>query len=177
MTAKRLKKFTTKAVRYTSALGAHYGPDTAIKVGEEIEAMLSADIGITPESILARAKDPESALHPLFTWDNDEAATKYRLWEARQLVNRLRLVVETPDGEQLTRSAFISLSIRETEEAGEAEEGQTRRYFHIRDIEASAVKRRQVLEMAQREVRTWAQKYEPFFFPELAPLINAILKK
>ena len=53
------------------------------KVGEEIgEAP-------TPESVLEKAKDPKTALHGCFEWDDTKAAYKYRLIQARQIIQFL----------------------------------------------------------------------------------------
>ena len=50
-----------------------------------------ADIGddVTAEQIVERAKDEGCELHKCFTWDNDIAAEKYRIIEARQIVRHL----------------------------------------------------------------------------------------
>lgn len=55
-------------------------------VAEEI-----MDIGesATPEQIVNRAEDKSTELHKCFTWEDTEAAKKWRLQEARQVVNHL----------------------------------------------------------------------------------------
>ena len=52
----------------------------------------------TPAQIVEAAKDESSELHKCFTWDDTEAADKWRLFEARQ-VARL-LVTYTEDDEE-----------------------------------------------------------------------------
>lgn len=58
----------------------------AQKVAEEI-------IGIgdepTPQQIVERARDADTELHKCFEWDNDVAAEKYRVVQARYLVHHL----------------------------------------------------------------------------------------
>lgn len=46
---------------------------------------------LTPEQILADARRKESVLHDYFEWDNTEAARKYRIQQAREL---MQMVVE-----------------------------------------------------------------------------------
>ena len=42
---------------------------------------------VTPESVLEKAKDKKSELHKCFDWDDKSAANKYRLQQARQIIN------------------------------------------------------------------------------------------
>lgn len=50
---------------------------------------------LTPEAVVAAARDPESALHEHFTWDDAEAAQKRRLDEARALIRSVKVVIRT----------------------------------------------------------------------------------
>ena len=53
---------------------------------------------VTPESVLERARDEDSELHKCFCWDDTEAAEKFRLMQARQVIQFLvvRPKVENP---------------------------------------------------------------------------------
>lgn len=51
------------------------------KCKQEIE---SIGDDVKPRQIVDYAKNPETELHKCFTWDNDVAAEKWRLYEARQ---------------------------------------------------------------------------------------------
>jgi hypothetical protein len=48
---------------------------------------------ITPEQVVEAARDPRSALHHHFTWDNDAAAHAHRLNEARALIRTVKIDV------------------------------------------------------------------------------------
>jgi hypothetical protein len=48
---------------------------------------------ITPETVLADAEKPSSPLHQYFTWDNTEAAQRFRLIEAGRLISRIRVKI------------------------------------------------------------------------------------
>lgn len=39
-----------------------------------------------PADVVESARPKNSPLHSRFTWDDNEAAEKYRLWQARQLI-------------------------------------------------------------------------------------------
>lgn len=50
---------------------------------------------ITPENVLLAAEDEESELHKCFEWDDSIAAGKYRLSQARQIIQFLVVKTET----------------------------------------------------------------------------------
>ena len=61
------------------------------RVAEEI---ISIGESATPEQIVERARDESSELHKLFTWDDTEAAEKWRKQEARIITHHL-IIKET----------------------------------------------------------------------------------
>lgn len=63
----------------------------AQKVAEEI---LSIGDSATPQEIVDKAQDESTELHKCFTWDDTEAAVKWRQSEARQIVRHL--VIQRP---------------------------------------------------------------------------------
>jgi len=77
-------------------------------VGEEVQRLSDSDAGLKPEHLVEVAKSEESLLHPLFTWDDKEAAKKYRNHEARNVINSLRVTVQVEDRE-VQAPAFVSV--------------------------------------------------------------------
>lgn len=61
----------------------------------------------TPESVLEKAKDPTSELHKCFEWDDTKAAEKYRLTQARQMIQFI-IIKETKKKEHQVRYFQIS---------------------------------------------------------------------
>lgn len=65
---------------------------------------------VKPKQIAGYAEEhPESELHKCFTWDNDIAADKYRLFEARQIQCNLKITYTKDDSEskpQMIRAFF-----------------------------------------------------------------------
>lgn len=53
---------------------------------------------VTPRHVVEAARPAASPLHSQFEWDDNEAAEKYRLWQARKLL--LRVCVEVQMGEE-----------------------------------------------------------------------------
>lgn len=47
---------------------------------------------ISPEQIVEKAKDDSTELHKCFEWNNDAAAEKYRIVQARQIMRQLVVV-------------------------------------------------------------------------------------
>lgn len=56
----------------------------------------------------AAAEDPSSPLHTHFTWDDSEAARKYRLAQAGALIRRVKLTVVKPYAEIKTVKATVT---------------------------------------------------------------------
>lgn len=67
--------------RVTWKLNDLYKAD-AQKCYEEVQSLEE----ITVENVLEKGRDESSELHKCFTWDNDEAAEKYRLIQARDII-------------------------------------------------------------------------------------------
>lgn len=65
---------------------AIYGKADAQKVTDEI---LSIGDEATPDQIIEKAKDENSELHKCFDWNDTEAAAKWRLHQARNIVGCL----------------------------------------------------------------------------------------
>src|ERR1700691_4809541 len=94
-----------------------YNPRDRRKAMEtELNLLLVKNNGVlTAEDVLAQAEDPTSALHAYFTWDEEEAAHKWRLIEARQLITSIRIIQEGIEGK--TRS-LVSLNVDRYNGAG-----------------------------------------------------------
>ena len=80
-------------IRYTFKGGGYTGVD-AQAVGEELAALeiKPGDFHRT-QDILDAARNPDSALHGCFTWDDSEAAEKCRANEARAVLRKIAYVV------------------------------------------------------------------------------------
>lgn len=70
---------------------------------------------LKPEAVVNHARDPSSALHACFEWDDTVAAHQHRLWQARQLIVRVTVV---PAKGREPVQAFVSLSDDRQDEGG-----------------------------------------------------------
>lgn len=74
---------------------------------QELDAIYSEHGQITPEAVVQRAAKKSSALHNAFEWNDGQAATEWRLHQARNLI-RAVCVVEKPDNEP--RQVFVHVA-------------------------------------------------------------------
>lgn len=61
----------------------------AQEVGEELEAIQGS---LTPERIVDEARDESLELHKCFEWNDEEAAEKYRITQARDVLRFISVV-------------------------------------------------------------------------------------
>lgn len=66
-------------------------------IRDAIRATADAKGTVTPDGVVAAARDPANPLHSEFEWDDAEAAHKHRLSIARHLIRTIEYVVEHPD--------------------------------------------------------------------------------
>lgn len=84
-------------------------------VVNEFERINSECGGVTAEVVLDEARPEEAPLHPAFLWDDTEAAERYRLWQARDLVRAVHIVDD--EGED-RGSAYVRVVTIDDEEIG-----------------------------------------------------------
>lgn len=104
---------------------------------------------IEPERVVKEAKKKSSPLHKHFTWDNDEAANKFRIHQARLLIRTVTITVTIQHEEQPVR-AFHSLA-SETGETG---------YKPLAVILSNEESRDMLVQRAYREFKSFRLKYK-----------------
>lgn len=79
-------------------------------VGKELKAL--ADEGnLSPKTVLGIARDEDNPLHKLFEWDDSVAAEKYRLSQARQIIQQIVIVNDNPEAPETKEiRAFVTES-------------------------------------------------------------------
>jgi hypothetical protein len=139
-----------------------------VEVRAELEAVREAhpDKRLTPNDVLARAEAPDSALHAHFTWDDSEAAARYRLVEAARLVTQVRVLMPTASGSQLSVRAYVSL-------ATDRLRGEGGGYRPIAAVMQSDAWREELLRTARAELAAFEARYR-VLADELAPVFAAL---
>lgn len=112
------------------------------------------DHRLVPEVVVADATSPHSPLHSYFDWDQSEAAQKWRVHQARLLINRVRVEVITDDQPPVRVRGFIAT------EAVTGEYGQG--YVSVDDIEHKSKDAAAVLASIERDINRLRRKYKGF---------------
>lgn len=128
-------------------------------------AQLAAEHGrLTPALVLDRGSDPSSALHPMFTWDDTEAARLRRLDEARAIIVQVRVsITPQPDAAPIRVRAYASLGSDRAQGGG---------YRPIEVVLRDADARGELLRTALGELNALRRKYA--HLDELARLFAAL---
>ena len=120
---------------------------------EALKAIAARDGGLLrPQAVVDAARDEESPLHGAFCWDDTEAAEKYRLLQAQDLIRSFRVVQDTDNG-PVKVSMFVNLSTDRTE--GKANNV----YRMLEDVKAYPDLMETVLNDALAELDSLRNKY------------------
>ena len=117
---------------------------------------------ILPSAVVNYARNPDTALHSHFTWDDGAAAQQHRLWQARQVL-RVYVKLAVADNKTVSVRAFVSLPSSRNQAGG---------YQPVLTVLKNDDLRAQMLEMAKGELRTFRNKYKTL--SELADVFSAI---
>jgi len=134
-------------------------------VGEEIERLRVANgTHFDNRLVVEAARDPKSAMHAAFDWDNETAGEKWRLRQAAYLVASVEAVIITPERPDRVTRAFVSTA---------NEKGPTTRHFTSTEYAMNDPDlRAEVLRQALRELAALKRKYVEL--SELADIFAAI---
>ncbi|MDO1560425.1 hypothetical protein Q0812_13400 [Brevundimonas sp. 2R-24] len=149
-------------VRYAWKPGSRINLD-AEKAGRELEDIRKQSGGaLTQEAVVERARSANSVLHSHFTWEDAEAAEKWRLSQAGDLIRAIVIDVSRSNVEEskLLR-AFVNV-----EQKGQRHYTST--VVALSDIDLRA----QVLRRAWEELEAWRQRHAELV--EFARVFSAI---
>ena len=115
-------------------------------IGEALAAVAETEGGkLTPKAVVDNARNPESALHRHFEWNDAAAAEKYRHQQARVIISCLR-VEEIGSNNDPVR-AFHSIS----------DDGAA--YRSIQEIRSSGDLQEKLLAAAERDLESFTLRY------------------
>lgn len=115
---------------------------------KELDVLRKRNGGLLPPAkVVEFARDPSTALHARFTWDDGEAAEQWRLHEARNVV---RVYVYVPEGATEPIRAYVSLREDRRAEGG---------YRSVPDVLKSPDLRSKMLAEALAELEVFQRKY------------------
>lgn len=129
---------------------------------QELDVLTEANDGIlTPDAIVGYARDPETALHRHFEWDDTEAAHQYRLAQARKIIRVCVTVIEPT-------SSLVRVWVSLPSDRGRGGHG----YRTIQAVMQDTERRYELLEMAHRDFDAFRRKYRAL--QELVPVFEAM---
>jgi hypothetical protein len=160
----------TREVR--SSKSTHLKPESLKLVADAVTALEQRHGRARPHDLLDAARAPASPLHGLFEWDNDTAAEKYRLAQARRFIAAVQVVYLEGDEEKFAAPAFVSVTHVSADAEGKAI--RDRGYVAVEKALADPQTRQQLLDEALRQADYWQQKHRNLM--ELAPIFDTIRK-
>jgi len=129
---------------------------------EELDKITRRHRGILrAEDVVKFAENPDTTLHGEFEWDDDEAAHKYRVFQARNIIRVTVTVIEETDTEH---KAYVSLPSDQKKRGGG--------YRPLVSVLSNADRRAELLEQAKNELAVFKKKYKDL--TELSKVFDAI---
>jgi len=129
---------------------------------EELELIRSENDGILrPADVVEYARDPQTALHERFEWNDTKAAEQYRLWQARELI---RVVVKTEPTKNDATRVYVSLTDDRRNDGGG--------YRTLDDVMRSHTMRQALLKQAYADMVRFETTYRQL--SELASVMAAM---
>lgn len=139
-------------------------------IRRELETIAKSKGGLVPAEVVKSASRKSSPLHRFFTWDDTEAARRYREEQAAFLIRRIKVEIQTSPTKTLTVRAFVN--VREPDDDGYISLGAKGTYVPIQRVMDDGEMRAQMLDAAKRELAAFRTKYA--ILSELAKVFDAI---
>ena len=126
--------------------------------------------GLTAENILRKAGKKSSSLYEFFDWDNSSAGEKWRLQQARSLINEIKIIVED---KAIYDFENVNVSIREAEiKSSSPSKFGNREYKTIVEVMNNEDYRNQLIHRALAEATYWKERHAELL--ELNPIFITI---
>ncbi|UAB76955.1 hypothetical protein INR77_08850 [Erythrobacter sp. SCSIO 43205] len=117
--------------------------------GEEIERLRVHQNGrLEARDLVEASRDANAPLHPAFEWDNNIAAEKFRVEQAKYMIRSVEVVVQKGDEKQAPIRAFVSV-VRDNDRS------YTSTFHALSDSEL----RQQVVAQAWKELEAWQKRH------------------
>lgn len=139
---------------------------------ESIEEILriEREKGLTPENIVIEAKKKTSPLHKFFEWDDSLAGEKWRLAQARILVNEVKVIIEDKE-----YYAFENIQVAVYNDGKQESEGYQEKvqrvYKPLVEIMSNQEMKEQIIRASLRQLSYWEEQNKKY--DELSPIIKS----
>lgn len=126
--------------------------------------------GLTAENLLKKASKKSSSLYEFFDWNDSSAGEKWRLQQARGLINEIKIIVED---KEIYAFENVNVSIGTVEiENTKSKKFASREYKPIIEIMNNDDYRRQLIHRALAEAVYWKDRHKELV--ELNPIFSTI---
>ena len=151
---------------YRATKGAPFSKSDAQIYGMELDKISKENNGhLVAEEVVNKAEDRRNPLHNYFEWDDTTAGQRHRLWQARNLINHITVVIKY-DHTQKEQKAFFSVNSTPNEKTKNVV------YVNVEKVLSEPELRDQVLLRALTEIEYWQEKYAQY--KELIKIFSAI---
>jgi len=110
---------------------------------------------VTPKEVVNYAQPKTSSIHTAFEWNDKRAGNGYRLWQARQLIVRAKVIINKKPVQ-----AYYSIRASVENPA----------YYSIEKIRTDKTLTSEVVAFALSEIEYWLEKYK--IIKELVGVVN-----
>lgn len=132
------------------------------KIGEQLQSLIDRHGDRLTAPIVVDAARPKSAaLHSQFEWSDEKAAEMYRRWQAREVMNKIDILIEDCEAPQ---PMFVNV----VERVGDDD---LRGYVTTARVLSDPVLTSQLLEKASDDIESFRERYGRF--KELARIADA----
>ena len=151
--------------------GYSWRPGSQHKVAAEVAAtemtrlLEEHEQRLDAADVVDAAASPMSPLHPEFEWDDSAAALQHRLLQARNLMNSVQVIFETPKNGSVVTSYMVSIQ-------KQGNDVRKHDYTALAYAMSDEDLRAEVLQTALRELAAFKRKY--MNLSELAQVISVI---
>jgi len=112
--------------------------------------------GLTADSLLKKASKKSSSLYEFFDWDDSSAGEKWRLQQARGIINEIKIIVED---KELYAFENVNISVSNSSNAKSKNKSNSREYKTIVEIMNNPVYRKQLIQRALSEAKYWKERH------------------
>lgn len=147
-------------LEYKAKKLGHIRQEDVDAVAQELSAIAEKNgSGFDAALVVEAARDPASAMHRYFEWDDSLAAQQWRLYQARSLIRSIQVKVVVKDGPQ-PETAFTRKyhHVR----VSQADEEPESRYVPLEAVTSRESYLNQVIANAERELLGWRERVRTY---------------
>lgn len=131
--------------------------------------------GLTPEQVVESARNSKSPLHDFFEWEDSVASAKWRLQQARVLINEVKVII---DSKEYYAFENVSVAVPIANQKGNSKCNEelevVREYKPVIEILNNKDLREQIVRSALNHLAYWEHQNDRY--SELAPIIKSAKK-